>query len=1107
MTGGSEVQLGKFVSGRFAELEDALCERVAELRLGHPLAPLTIVVGSSAVRTYVGDLLVRRLGALANVSVVTLARLAADLVIEARGAPQAVLAGLARERFLRRLITAAERDLAYFGPVVKRPHFAEALAATFADLREACVTADAPWSEAVAGTAGGAAVGPAIDEVTGRARAKAADLDRLYRAYCRELEDRALTDGAGLQLAAADSRRGAATILYGIYDLNQAQEALVAALVAAGADVLVPVPRGVSSDGAIALHVALAAGLEGGRREAPAASADRERLAALWHSRSAEAAEPLVFDGDGTLAVVSVTDERAEAREAVRAVIAAAERGASSWDCAVVVPNGDDVEGTAASLMAAGLPVACRLPDRSVGPRLLLRLADCLAPPAGEPFARRAVVDLFAAAPLRGAQGSPTEMALWLDEARQAGVVSGLEQWTGRLGRRRGGLEGRLAMLEARAAEARPADVEAEAQAETDDDEAVEKLDTVRRRLAAARGLEAAAGALARACRSLPPRASWGAWADALAAVVEALFERPAGEAARDAAGRLRGLAVADAKGDVDEVDVVEAAASLRELLAGANVPSGRIGRDGVAVLTPLEMRGLSFHTVVFTGLAEGGFPARGRPDPILGDGERRRVADALGVRLPLAEQRDAESTLTFAFACEAARERLVLLAPRTDAATGRPRLPSRLLLRLASLAAGRPVGLDEFLSGKALAPVWRHRVGGALRADATDAVWVDERERDTAALLDLSQGGRGSAARAYLSEVLADGGAAERRLGAWRAARDPQPGAWDGLLGVAARAALAARHPFDAEMHPTRLERYVGCPFAFLLRDVLGLDAPDEPGDSLEIDAREFGTLAHAILQLVYERVIAQELSLDGALAAVAAAWESCCVEAEGRSVTGAALSWEVRREMLLADLLESVRRDPVFASGGGRPVAVEWRFGEAADRLVTLDLPGERQVRFAGRLDRIDRIDGPDATPAGARVIDYKTGAGATEKSRIKDGLGVQLPVYQLAVRQTGEEKYADIACLYRLVTRRGGFEDLPLPHDEAAATARLRDLVAGAVDLVDGGMFPRTTRGRCEYCDVGYACGVSDWARARKREHETLAPVARLQAAPAKGVDDGS
>ena len=58
-------------------------------------------------------------------------------------------------------------------------------------------------------------------------------------------------------------------------------------------------------------------------------------------------------------------------------------------------------------------------------------------------------------------------------------------------------------------------------------------------------------------------------------------------------------------------------------------------------------------------------------------------------------------------------------------------------------------------------------------------------------------------------------------------------------------------------------------------------------------MDAREFGTLAHEILQLAYARVIAGELPLDGALAAVTAAWEPSCAEAEGRGVTGAAPSF----------------------------------------------------------------------------------------------------------------------------------------------------------------------------------------------------------------------
>ncbi len=344
---------------------------------------------------------------------------------------------------------------------------------------------------------------------------------------------------------------------------------------------------------------------------------------------------------------------------------------------------------------------------------------------------------------------------------------------------------------------------------------------------------------------------------------------------------------------------------------------------------------------------------------------------------------------------------------------------------------------------------------------------------------------------------MLGDGDAAGRRFGAWRSARSAVPGPWDGLLGAGARAALTATHPFDAEMHPTRLERYVSCPFAFLLRDVYQLQAPDEPGDSLEMDAREFGTLAHDILQRAYQQVIDGDLRRDGALAAVLAAWQACCAEAESRGVTGAALSWEVRRELLLEDLLETVRRDRVFLDPASRPSAVEWRFGEAVARPVVLELPDGRAVRFAGRLDRVDE------TPSGARIIDYKSGGGGAERNGIKERLSVQLPVYRLALRQAGERDYASISCLYRLVTRRGGFEDLDLPQAEGPSTHRLQALVATAVALVDAGLFPRSTRQRCEYCDVRYACGVSGWAKARKREHELLDPVIGLQS-PAAGED---
>jgi len=333
MTAGDDQARGLLVSGRFAELEDALCERVQELRRGRSLAPFTVVVGSAHVRTHVGDLLVRQLGAVANISVVTLARFAADLVAANRGAPQPTLAGLARERLLGRLIAA--RELAYFAPVQSRPHFPHAVAATFADLREACVAPASAWARAAVGQ-GAAADLP-------RDAAKAADLQELYGAYCDELARRGLADRAQLLLDAADAVRGAPArahtpaaaeavrsvskpsharvILYGIYDLNQAQEALVAELLGAGADLFVPIPRGGSGSGAIALEVANRCGLAEQRLEAPAAVVDLERLAELWRASRPACAPTVELRGDDrTLSVVSVPDERAEMREAARAV-------------------------------------------------------------------------------------------------------------------------------------------------------------------------------------------------------------------------------------------------------------------------------------------------------------------------------------------------------------------------------------------------------------------------------------------------------------------------------------------------------------------------------------------------------------------------------------------------------------------------------------------------------------------------------------------------------------------------------------------------------------------------------------------------------------------
>ncbi|MEZ5126821.1 MAG: PD-(D/E)XK nuclease family protein [Thermoleophilia bacterium] len=1094
--------LGVLVCGRFAELEDALVARVGELRAGHQLAPLTLVVGSAALRTHIGDLLTRRLGALAGVSVVTLARLAADL------APGRHAGALVRERIMHVLI--AERssasELRYFAPVCALPHVAQAFARTFDDLRQAGVAPRTGWAQCAA-------------------PGKAADLEALYAAYCAALDDRGLTDDGARYFAAAASLgegvppRGSAighALIYGLYDLNVAQEAFVGALLAGGADMFVPRPRAGGTSDAPALCRARSLGLGERKLELPSLAGDLAAVAAALRpadeadeqaTAGASNGPALTLSGDGGIAVVSVPDERAEAREAVREILrslAGQAEGAAGlayggdagdredahlpvqfWDCAVVVPHADELERFSAALAAAGVPVAARRPDRALGSRTVVRLLDCLAPVAGRAFARAAVVDLLtsaAALPRIVADEAPVAaavQALWLDEARRAGVVAGVEQWTERIGRRRYGLERRLQEIQSGGGG-------------DPGDEIEESSAHVELRLAAAASLEAAVGDLARACRLLPARASWATWTNALTTVVERAFPGADVAALRDAVQRLHVLGVVG-----EQVAVREVAAALREQCAGATVGEGRVGRDGVALLTPMQLRGLRFHTVVFTGLAEGGFPARGRPDPLYGDAERLRTSAAVGVRLPLAATREAEEDVLFALAVESARERLVMLAPRTDAASGRPRLPSRVLLSLATAAGGHAVGLEEFLSGAPLRPVWRYVSGRGGPRDP----WIDARERDQAELL-----ATGVVDEAAASEILAavltpspnslgdqhGEAAAHRRLSQWRAARSVAAGVFDGLLGPAARDVLRARRLFAAELHPTRLERYVGCPFVFYVSDVLGLAVPEEPGDDLNIDPREFGTLAHKILQRVYAALIAAGGSREDAMTKVHTAWSEACAEAEQRGVVGSELAWTARRQALREDLLETVARDPIFARSGERVLAVEWAFGESEGRSVSLALADGREVRFAGRVDRVD------ATRDGARVIDYKTGAGAAEEQLLKAGLGLQLPVYRLAVRRALAQEVGDgeIACLYRMVTRRGSFDEHALDAGEEASGARLRLLIGAIADLVEAGVFARSAADQCSRCDLSYACGASEWTRARKRHGEALAAVVALQ-----------
>ncbi len=149
-----------------------------------------------------------------------------------------------------------------------------------------------------------------------------------------------------------------------------------------------------------------------------------------------------------------------------------------------------------------------------------------------------------------------------------------------------------------------------------------------------------------------------------------------------------------------DEADMPRTFAAARDALAqlralGGAAPSGRQLHDAlsdlpvmlgdpaqpdrVQVTGPLEVRARRFEVLYLLGLQEGEFPGPARSDPFLSDDDRREIAHATGLALPVREdQLDRERYLFYV--CASRAERLLVLSSRTSDEEGRPQQPSFFL-------------------------------------------------------------------------------------------------------------------------------------------------------------------------------------------------------------------------------------------------------------------------------------------------------------------------------------------------------------------------------------------------------------------------------------------
>ena len=445
---------------------------------------------------------------------------------------------------------------------------------------------------------------------------------------------------------------------------------------------------------------------------------------------------------------------------------------------------------------------------------------------------------------------------------------------------------------------------------------------------------------------------------------------------------------------DLDAVDGPADAGRFRRVLADelARTPRrvGRLGR-GVQVGDLESVYGLDLDLVVVVGMAEGWYPPRHRDDPLLPDHELgdAGLADALGRPDRSDERRDH-------LAARAAGADVVLLAPRSDPRGQRELQPARWLLEELSARTGWAVGVGD---------VAELEVGGLERPRS-----FEESVRKVSVPLDA---GSGTWPRSWRRPRPGPRSCTITR--SWRptpaspaASRRSRRGGTGPTASGPATSASGTSCASTTRRWPsaTRLERFALCPFQYLLGNVLGVRAHEDPVDEEGITPRDRGSLVHQVLEEFFAEALDRDPDAgwtDADLERLHAIVDHVGEAYRARGMTGRDLGWELESSAIRRWLGAVLDRDADERSARqARPAAVELLFGGDSEHpAAEVGLPDGRRLRFKGAIDRVDReADGS------LLVIDYKTGRGVSYRNvdddRLDRGKRLQLPIYADAARR---------------------------------------------------------------------------------------------------------
>ena len=366
---------------------------------------------------------------------------------------------------------------------------------------------------------------------------------------------------------------------------------------------------------------------------------------------------------------------------------------------------------------------------------------------------------------------------------------------------------------------------------------------------------------------------------------------------ARDAAALRRLLGALDELGRLAdrEARLAPRPGELAAALAALRVPAGAAPGPGlVTVTSPLDIRGRRVDVLVLCRLQADSFPRAARPEPFLGDDERREITAASGLRLRAREHPPTvEQHLLYA-AVSRPTDRLVLSWAVNDED---------------GEALARSLFVDDVLACLDPEPDPRTRRQGALAWDAGQEPSARQREL----------GERAGVAAA------------------------PAP---EGAIGALTSDPVLARLREREAWSATELELFARCPVEWFAGRHLRPESLDPDGIPL---AR--GTAGHAALELTL-RALGRALTpatLDAAERLLPGCLEQALRE---HPITADRHRDVAERHRVEADLLRYLAH-AAHAGSAFRPAHFELEFGGRAE-LPAVDLGDGLVLR--GKIDRVD-------------------------------------------------------------------------------------------------------------------------------------------------------